>query len=233
MRNKVVKKLLMIAMAVTMISGTSIATVYANANPPAEETTTQVVEETATESTEDTEKKEDTGRVTGEGDNSAFSTPGNAQLVDDKENDDTKQFLTIQTKKGNTFYMVIDRSGTSENVYMMSLVDENDLAEFLDENEETEKKEEPAVVLPETTATPEPETTVQPETEVKPESGGNKMLGSAVLGGGIVLVFGGLAAFALSKFRKKKEDGIVEEGLEFADDSYINEDEENAENQQK
>ena len=50
MRNKVVKKLLMIAMAVTMISGTSIATVYANANPPAEETTTQVVEETTTES---------------------------------------------------------------------------------------------------------------------------------------------------------------------------------------
>lgn len=67
MRNKVVKKLLMIAMAVTMISGTSIATVYANANPPAEETTTQVVEETATESTEDTEKKEDTERVTGKG----------------------------------------------------------------------------------------------------------------------------------------------------------------------
>ena len=37
MRNKVLKKLLMIAMAVTMISGTSIATVYANANPPAED----------------------------------------------------------------------------------------------------------------------------------------------------------------------------------------------------
>lgn len=49
MRNKVVKKLLIIAMAVTMISGTSIATVYANANPPAEETTTAVVEETTTE----------------------------------------------------------------------------------------------------------------------------------------------------------------------------------------
>lgn len=162
-----------------------------------------------------------------------FSTPGNGQLVDDKENDSSKQFLTVQTKNGNTFYMVIDRSGTSENVYMMSLVDENDLAEFLGENEEIEKKEEPAVVLPETTAAPEPETTVQPETEVKPESSDNKMFGSAVLGGGIVLVFGGLAAFALSKFRKKKEDGIVEEGLEFADDSYINEDEENAEDQQK
>ena len=167
MRNKVLKKLLMIAMAVTMISGTSIATVYANANPPAEETTTQVVEETATESTEDTEKKEDTGRVTGEGDNSAFSTPGNAQLVDDKENDDTKQFLTIQTKKGNTFYMVIDRSSNTENVYMMSLVDENDLAEFLDETEKSKETEESTVVIPETT----PETTpvAEEETGVKKE----------------------------------------------------------------
>ena len=72
MRNKVVKKLLMIAMAVTMISGTSLATVYANANPPAEETTTEVVQETSTETTEDTEKKEDTGRVSGESNNSAF-----------------------------------------------------------------------------------------------------------------------------------------------------------------
>lgn len=139
MRNKVVKKLLMIAMAVTMISGTSLATVYANANPPAEETTTAVVEETTTEKNKDTEKAEDTGRVTGESNNSAFSTPGNAQLVDDKENDDTKQFLTIQTKKGNTFYMVIDRSSNTENVYMMSLVDENDLADFWMKQKKTRK----------------------------------------------------------------------------------------------
>ena len=147
MRNKVVKKLLMIAMAVTMISGTSLATVYANANPPAEETTTAVVEETTTEKSKDTEKAEDTGRVTGESNNSAFSTPGNAQLVDDKENDDTKQFLTIQTKKGNTFYMVIDRSSNTENVYMMSLVDENDLAEFLDETEKDKETEESTVAI--------------------------------------------------------------------------------------
>ena len=202
-------------------AGAQMQRAFAQANENAEQTEAveQVIEEQPAEqpTTEET----------------PFSTPGNGQLVDDKENDSSKQFLTVQTKNGNTFYMVIDRSGTSENVYMMSLVDENDLAEFLDENEETEKKEESAVVLPETTAAPEPETTVQPETEVKPESSGNKMFGSAILGGGIVLVFGGLAAFALSKFRKKKEDGIVEEGLEFADDSYINEDEENAEDQQK
>lgn len=215
MKNKVMKKVLMVMLSSTILMGSASVTAFAQANENAEQTEAveQVIEEQpATEET-------------------PFSTPGNGQLVDDKENDSSKQFLTVQTKNGNTFYMVIDRSGTSENVYMMSLVDENDLAEFLGENEEIEKKEEPAVVLPETTAAPEPETTVQPETEVKPESGGNKMFGSAVLGGGIVLVFGGLAAFALSKFRKKKEDGIVEEGLEFADDSYINEDEENAEDQ--
>ena len=41
MKNKVVKKLMMIVMAVTMLSGFSFATVYANADPPAEETTTE------------------------------------------------------------------------------------------------------------------------------------------------------------------------------------------------
>ena len=221
MKNKVMKKVLMIMLSATMLIGSASVTAFAQANENAEqaETAEQVIEEQPAEqpATEGT----------------PFSTSGNGQLVDDKENDSSKQFLTVQTKNGNTFYMVIDRSGTSENVYMMSLVDEQDLAEFLDENEETEKKEESAVVLPEITTTPEPETTVQPETEVKQESSGNKMFGSAVLGGGIVLAFGVLAAFALSKFRQKKEDGIVEEGLEFADDSYINEDEENAEDQQK
>ena len=234
MRNKVLKKLLMIAMAVTMISGTSIATVYANANPPAEETTTQVVEETATESTEDTEKKEDTGRVTGEGDNSAFSTPGNAQLVDDKENDDTKQFLAIQTKKGNTFYMVIDRSSNTENVYMMSLVDENDLAEFLDETEKSKETEESTVVIPETT----PETTpvAEEETEVKKEekkeekteekTGMNvKGLGAIVLAA--ILGVAGIAVY--KKHGRGKEDDYVSEQLEFSDGPYVNEEEDEEE----
>ena len=219
----------MIAMAVTMISGTSIATVYANANPPAEETTTQVVEETATESTEDTEKKEDTGRVTGEGDNSAFSTPGNAQLVDDKENDDTKQFLTIQTKKGNTFYMVIDRSSNTENVYMMSLVDENDLAEFLDETEKSKETEESTVVIPETT----PETTpvAEEETGVKKEekTGMNvKGLGAIVLAA--ILGVAGIAVY--KKHGRGKEDDYVSEQLEFSDGPYVNEEEDEEEEEE-
>ena len=225
MRNKVIKKLLMIAMAVTMISGTSLATVYANANPPAEETTTEVVQETSTETTEDTEKKEDTGRVSGESNNSAFSTPGNAQLVDDKENDDTKQFLTIQTKKGNTFYMVIDRSSNTENVYMMSLVDENDLAEFLDETEKDKETEESTVVIPETT----PETTpAEEETEVKKEEkSGMNVKGLAAIVVAAILGFAGIAVY--KKHGRSKDEDYVSEQLEFSDGPYVNEEDDEKE----
>ena len=216
MRNKVVKKLLMLAMVVTMLSGTSIATVYANANPPAEETTTEVVQETSTETTEDTEKKEDTGRVSGESNNSAFSTPGNAQLVDDKENDDTKQFLTIQTKKGNTFYMVIDRSSNTENVYMMSLVDENDLAEFLDETEKDKETEESTVVIPETTPVAEEETEVKKE-----EKSGMNVKGLAAIVVAAILGFAGIAVY--KKHGRSKDEDYVSEQLEFSDGPYVNE----------
>ena len=227
MKSKVVKKLLMIAMAVTMISGTSIATVYANANPPAEEATTAGAEETTTEKSKDTEKAEDTGRVTGESNNSAFSTPGNAQLVDDKENDDTKQFLTIQTKKGNTFYMVIDRSSNTENVYMMSLVDENDLAEFLDETETEKDKEteESTVVIPETA----PETTpAEEETEVKKEEkSGMNMKGFAAIVVAAILGFAGIAVY--KKHGRSKDEDYVSEQLEFSDGPYVNEEDDEKE----
>lgn len=53
-----------------------------------------------------------------------FSVPGNGQILDDKNNDSTKQFLTVQTKNGNTFFLVLDRSSSTENVYMLSMVDE-------------------------------------------------------------------------------------------------------------
>lgn len=226
MRNKVVKKLLMLAMVITMLSGTSIATVYANANPPAEETTTEVVQETSAETTEDTEKKEDTGRVSGESNNSAFSTPGNAQLVDDKENDDTKQFLTIQTKKGNTFYMVIDRSSNTENVYMMSLVDENDLAEFLDETEKDKETEESTVVIPETTQETTP--AAEEETEVKKEeNSGMNVKGLAAIAVVAILGLAGIAVY--KKKGRSKEEDYVSEQLEFSDGPYVNEEDDEKE----
>lgn len=66
-----------------------------------------------------------------------FSIDGNGEVLDDATDDDTKEFLTVQTKNNQTFFVVIDRAATSNNVYMLSMIDESDLAEFLDENEES------------------------------------------------------------------------------------------------
>lgn len=77
----------------------------------------------------------------------AFTPDGNLTLIDDflqieaVETEDSeqieKQFITVQSKSGNTFYIVIDRNGETENVYFMNLVDEADLMALI-EGEETE-----------------------------------------------------------------------------------------------
>lgn len=71
---------------------------------------------------------------------------GNMTLVDDiLESDDyfsveneqqTRQFITVQTRNGNYFYIIIDRSGDSENVYFLNLVDEADLLALIDDDVE-------------------------------------------------------------------------------------------------
>ena len=148
-----------------------------------------------------------------------FSIPGNGEVLDDKTGDGTKEFLTIQTKNGNTFFLVLDRSSNTENVYMLSMIDENDLAEFMDE---TQTEETPQVVIPETEPTVAPE---EAETEtVQPEEGGMNM--GAILAIGI-LAAGAIGAGYYFKVVKPKKEETQEDGedLEFYDGgSYINED---------
>ena len=77
----------------------------------------------------------------------AFTPDGNLTLIDDFLQIETpatedseqieKQFITVQSKAGNTFYIVIDRNGETENVYFLNLVDEADLMALM-EGEETE-----------------------------------------------------------------------------------------------
>ena len=70
---------------------------------------------------------------------------GNLTLVDDikVEESKDKQFVTLQSKNGNYFYLVIDRSGDKENVYFLNLVDEADLMALIEDNS---KKTEPPKV---------------------------------------------------------------------------------------
>lgn len=78
----------------------------------------------------------------------AFTPDGNLTLIDDflqieaPATEDSarieKQFITVQSKNGNTFYIVIDRNGDTENVHFLNLVDEADLMALMeDENGET------------------------------------------------------------------------------------------------
>jgi hypothetical protein len=70
---------------------------------------------------------------------------GNLTLVDDikVEESSDKQFVTLQSKNGNYFYLVIDRAGDKENVYFLNLVDEADLMALI---EDKDKKTEPPKV---------------------------------------------------------------------------------------
>lgn len=60
---------------------------------------------------------------------------GNAVLIEDVSADVVdRQFIAIQSKNGNTFYIVIDKdSKGKENVYFMNLVDEYDMLAFAED----------------------------------------------------------------------------------------------------
>jgi len=72
----------------------------------------------------------------------AFTPDGNLTLIDDflqieaPATEDSeqieKQFITVQSKNGNVFYIVIDRNGDEENVYFLNLVDEADLKALIE-----------------------------------------------------------------------------------------------------
>lgn len=60
---------------------------------------------------------------------------GNLTLVDDVERTDEidKQFITAVSKNGNYFYLVIDRAGKKDNVYLLNMVDEADLMALMED----------------------------------------------------------------------------------------------------
>jgi len=65
---------------------------------------------------------------------------GNLTLVDDfgERNGEGQQFVTLVTKNGNYFYLIIDRDEKGEEtVHFLNLVDERDLFALMEEDEKT------------------------------------------------------------------------------------------------
>ena len=58
---------------------------------------------------------------------------GNLEIVDDIVQED-KQFITVKSRSGAEFYIVIDRSRDSDNVYFLNQVDDADLFALLEED---------------------------------------------------------------------------------------------------
>lgn len=166
---------------------------------------------------------------------------GNATLVDDFYGD--KQLITVTTKAGNYFYILIDRANEDAEtaVHFLNQVDEADLMALMEDGEAQEAPavctcaekcqagavntscEVCAVNMAECAgAEPEPEPEPEPEEE---KSGGMGALALVL----VLVVLGGGGAFAYIKFIRPKQASKASadpDDYDFADEEeYINEDE--------
>ncbi len=144
---------------------------------------------------------------TAEPPSAALTPDGNLTLVDDYREDHAdgsgKQFITLVTKAGNTFYLIIDRDDEGEQtVHFLNLVDEAVLLALMDEDEAAKyTKPEPEVQPPAETQEPEDSDGEDKPDEAKPAAKVNPLpvlvLVLALLGGG--------GFFAYTKFFKGKK----------------------------
>ena len=151
-----------------------------------------------------------------------FTGNGNMQTLDVLYSAATnKQFITVQSKKGQTYYMVIDYDKPIDEkndiyeTYFLNLVDDRDLLSVLSDDEIVATPTPKIIyVTPEPTAVP----AVTPEPVIQPDKPTNNSTGLILLL--IVLLGGGGAAYW---FLKKKKNTVPI--LRMLDESGFDDDE--------
>ena len=140
----------------------------------------------------------------------------------------------MQTKSGNTFYLVIDydkpidEDAEMYETYFLNLVDERDLLSLMSEEEMPTATPQVIYVTPEPTTPPAPTpvpTTAPVETEKPTEKQEkNPVLGIVALV--LIVAVGGGAAFYFLKGKGKKSGAPASSGYDFDDDDVEDEPEE-------
>ena len=152
-----------------------------------------------------------------------YKSEGNMQTLDMLYSASTnKQFITVQTRAGETYYMIIDydKPIDEENdiyeTYFLNLVDDRDLMSVVSEDE-IQPTPTPQIVY----VTPEPTEIPQQTVPIVVEDDGmEEMLPKILLIGGVAAIGG-----AIFWMMKKKKDGSARNVPDF-DDEYEFEDEE-------
>ena len=234
MKNKKIIRLFTAALAVALCATAFAVPAFAGGGE-GEPYYTETAEPEVTEEPQE----ETTGGMEPEG--QPLTPEGNATLVDDFYGD--KQLITVTTKAGNYFYILIDRANEDAEtaVHFLNQVDEADLMALMEDGEAQETPavctctekcqagavntscEVCAVNMAECAgAEPEPEPEPEPEEE---KSGGMGALALVLA----LVVLGGGGAFAYIKFIRPKQASKASadpDDYDFADEEeYINEDE--------
>ena len=157
-----------------------------------------------------------------EEDHTPLTPDGNMTLMDDIGSSDghSKQFMTVTTKNGNIFYIIVDRDDKGTNtVHFLNQVDERDLMDLIsdEDKEEIEEATNAKVETPVQETTDDATADVAEETTKKKTSSPNPILGIC-----IVLGLAGVAFFYWYSNRdsfKRKKNG-TDPDSDYADD-YI------------
>ena len=202
---KMMNKVCALVLSVALCAGMA-APAFAYDGEPVEEVEQPVLTAATEEEEAVTVTDEETGALTPE---------GNLTLVDDYHTDYSdgsgQQFITLVSKSGATFYLVIDRNAKGQQtVHFMNLVDEADLLSLMeDEDAEAYTAEKEAAAQAEQERKQAEEDTKKAEEEAAAsgteQTGGNKVTKYAATFLGVLALVGLAAGGGIYTFMKQKQ----------------------------